>query len=165
MYDGLRNAWNKMNGLRHGDRAKDLLHGRGIFPRTAKHRNRNRRRRIHKNKWYISNVVQECWEAIGRRGSSLKRASIGCTGRVLDIIIGCMMLFRMILHAFQLEEMNNATGFCLNRHYDATPVRVHFGLLAPTLFENARYPVKSSDGRWKLVSLQVTRPLIHLTRL
>jgi len=46
-------------------------------------------------------------------------------------------------------------GLCVCSNYDATPITVAFGAMAPELAEYARYPILAEDGRtWKLVGLE-----------
>ena len=102
-YSKLKTTWDTEHGFRHGDRARSCAaHEKGEDNRNVFRLRCGRRKHIHKNKWMFTNVMRECWNAIGRRTSSVLLASVGHTTRVLDVIVGCMCLMRTALYAAQV---------------------------------------------------------------
>ena len=80
MYNKLAGAWNKMHGLRHGERAQTLNAG---GPGTHK---------VQKNKSHFGRVVFKAWENVRRKSCNMPSAAIGETKRDLDVLGGMAAL-------------------------------------------------------------------------
>ncbi len=59
----------------------------------------------------------------------------------------------------ELLRARNVVGLVACRAFDCTPWRVQFGQLSERVQDHAKYPVKDSDGVWKMVSLKTLREM------
>jgi hypothetical protein len=153
-YMGLAKGWNRLHGLHEGDRAHALK-------RKFKHIGAQfRRRRIHKNKWHFSNVVNQGYKAVGKVG--VKRAGdIGVTRRTCDVVGGTSgLLLKALSNELKTLMAQHPLGLFIVRGHDATPAQASFGSYGADVMGFARYAVrKEDDSGFKLVKLDAFQAL------
>lgn len=162
-YRGLAKAWDKVKGLRWGERAAE------IDDDGRRRRCDGRRAKVHKNKWGFENVLQVAYQCIGREHAATREGEVGSTKRSMDALAGASALIQDTLGAErdrQLSSFGASASFVssvINRYSDSTPLRCAFGQLAPILQQRARYLWRDPNAppgptrRWRLVDLETLR--------
>jgi hypothetical protein len=155
MYTGLAKAWDRMHGLRIGERAVATDDAVAIdAPRTAK----GCVKKVEAKKWGFSNTVTEAYDLVGRDRASMRVGSVGATKRVLDLVAGASCILQETLDDASSEKINamQATSGFGTRCFDSTPIRCFFGTLSNQLAGFAKYLWKdetTTPPRWRLVPL------------
>ena len=141
---GMDKLWNK-RALRHGDHTA----GDGDEERAG----------IHPNTWAISTVVDQAWKCVNKD----RLARDGIEGShdhmaIPSVVAGGFGRTQLAWFEKALEGLHKGTALLLQRFFDATPMRLNFGSLAPRVSPHARYVIPSSDGtRWEVVDFEAYR--------
>ena len=142
-------AWNVEHGLRVGDRV--LL--------DSTDNEDDKRQGVHPRQWTYSGLMKIGWREVGSRGSQGQSGPVGLneTHRQLD---ACVSLARAAELSSALElgawldHLPAGGTLHIERHFDATPLRLSFGALQGRLQENSSYliPDNNRPGMLKKVS-------------
>lgn len=128
-------AWNAEMGLRSGERIQSGGGESAAQPLQ----------------WNIEGVLKLAWKEVGPHAPRRKGpGGANETRRPLDALCSVAQAVCVRMRASLstwLTELRAGGSLHINRFYDATPFRVHFGGLQEDLMQHARYLVPDNDSR------------------
>lgn len=107
--------------------------------------------------WTHEGLVKVGWREVGRHGRTTigDAAGVGETRRGIDavaILASTVDIMTQRSLSQFVDDLPQNGHLHINRHFDATPLIMGFGLLEPTLRPSARYCVKDeSTAKWTTV--------------
>ena len=147
----LGEVWNKLHGLRHGDRVNVKALGGEDSKKDGKQVR-------HPNQWTIDGFVRFVLRRVGSRGGGLRKG-VGNSTRTLAATSALAQISNTLqneeVHKFWEDvEAGSRDSIVVRVSYDCTPMLVSLGRYKCTVAPFARYLVKADDGKWELKSLE-----------
>ena len=143
-------AWRQVVSLNHGDNLRSAF----LRDESASSSSSGS---IHKNTWNFDGIYRETWCQVGAKGCR-RRGDVSHTHHELVLLCAFARAAQIAQGAAIKEQITDPIlrgdnkSLFVALHHDGTPVSVHFGALKSVLEADARYLVKTEEGKWITVA-------------
>jgi hypothetical protein len=158
-FHALATAWDKLHGLRQGEKIDRRA---AMTNEDIKAANKSKQKGMQPLQWTCSGLIRLAAASVGKR--AFNRSGLGESNKTLSALssvahICTTLLANRVSRAFAAWRHAARSLWVVARHHDATPVKVFFGSYRQQVSPIARYLAKGADGKWARLTMEAFQKL------